>query len=95
LQPRHINSHYYLGLSYAQGFQRYGEAVALIEKAISVGYNGDDKYVNLGVTYGMKGAYNKALEAFLMGIKDGVGFTLWIKDEDVYQAVGRNLERAG
>lgn len=64
LEPKHINSHYYLGLAYGKGLNNLDSAIHYIELGLKYGYNGADGYVNLGTSYAMKGEIEKALSAF-------------------------------
>lgn len=64
IQPYHINTQYYLGMSLGHGFNKPLEAITYMEKGIEYGYSGADRYVNLGVAYGMSGNFPKALECF-------------------------------
>lgn len=68
IEPKHINSHYYLGMSYGKGFNRFDKAIEFIEKGLKYGYNGTDGYVNLGISYAMKGDFKNAIAAFEKGI---------------------------
>lgn len=69
IEPKHINTHYYLGMSYGQGFKQYDKAVEYIELGIKYGYDGADRYTNLGISYAMKGALKEALNAFETGLQ--------------------------
>ncbi|MBT6440065.1 MAG: tetratricopeptide repeat protein [Flavobacteriales bacterium] len=64
IQPLHINTQYYLGMSLGHGFNQPIQAIEYMEKGIKYGYSGADRYVNLGVAYGMSGNFPKALECF-------------------------------
>ncbi|MBL4651854.1 MAG: tetratricopeptide repeat protein [Flavobacteriales bacterium] len=64
IQPYHINTHYYLGMSLGHGFNKPLQAIEYMEKGIKYGYAGLDRYVNLGVAYGMTANFTKALECF-------------------------------
>ncbi|MBL4624262.1 MAG: tetratricopeptide repeat protein [Flavobacteriales bacterium] len=64
IQPYHINTQYYMGMSLGHGFNKPLEAIDYMEKGIKYGYSGTDRYVNLGVAYGMSGNFGKALECF-------------------------------
>ena len=51
-------------MSYGHGFNQPLKAIEFMEKGIKYGYAGKDRYVNLGVAYGMSGNFKKALECF-------------------------------
>lgn len=68
IEPKHINSHYYLGMSYGKEFNQFDKAIDFIEKGLKYGYNGTDGYVNLGISYAMKGDMPNALKSFEKGI---------------------------
>lgn len=68
IEPKHINSHYYLGMSYGKGFNQFDKAIEFIEKGLKYGYNGSDGYVNLGISYAMKGDLPNAIKSFEKGI---------------------------
>lgn len=68
-EPNHINSTYELGFLLAAAYNKIDSGILLMEKALSWGYKGDDSYLNLGVAYGIKGNYQKALEYFQKGLQ--------------------------
>ncbi len=70
IQPLHINTQYYLGMSLGHGFNQPIKAIEYMEKGIKYGYSGADRYVNLGVAYGMSGNFPKALECFTKAVQE-------------------------
>jgi protein O-mannosyl-transferase len=64
IQPTHINSHYYIGMSYGAGFQNTEKAIEHMERGIAYGFTSPDRYLNLGVAYGIAGNLTKAAEKF-------------------------------
>lgn len=70
IQPTHINTHYYLGMSYGTGFHDAKKAIEYMERGIQYGYNGADRYINLGVAYGINGNLQKAAESFEKAIPE-------------------------
>jgi tetratricopeptide (TPR) repeat protein len=72
IQPTHINTHYYLGMSYGSGFKDTKNAIEYMERGIKYGYNGADRHINLGVAYGMSGNLLKAAENFEKAIPENL-----------------------
>jgi tetratricopeptide (TPR) repeat protein len=70
IEPKHINSHFYMGISLGKGLGQIPQSIEWMEKAIAVGYSGNDAYSNLGVAYGMNNQFDKALKNFLIALKD-------------------------
>lgn len=89
IEPKHINSHYYLGMSYGKGFNQFDKAIEFIEKGLTYGYNGADGYVNLGISYAMKGDFQNALKTFDKGI------SLTPANPNLYLNMGITYENLG
>ncbi len=89
IEPKHINSQYYLGMSYGKGFNNFDKAIEFIEKGLKYGYNGTDGYVNLGISYAMKGDLQNALKSFEKGI------TLYPSNPNLYLNMGITYDNLG
>ena len=64
IAPRHINSTFQLGVTYARAKNDLPNAITWMEKGITVGYTGPDRFTSLANVYGMAGQFTKALENY-------------------------------
>lgn len=89
IQPNHINTHYYMGMSYGSGFNDTQKAIEYMERGIKYGFKGADRYLNLGVAYGIHGNLKKAVECFEKAIPDNPN------NPSLYQNLGITHKKLG
>ncbi|MFQ5334587.1 MAG: tetratricopeptide repeat protein, partial [Flavobacteriales bacterium] len=93
LAPLHINTHYMLGVSLAKGKGQLDEGIAYMEKGVAMGYKDESGYSNLGIAYGMKGDFGKAIDIFKKGLSQHPNNAkLYLNLAVTYQNMGRPEE---